>query len=109
MDGNANRISRPSGVSDGRAVMPLSADDFTGYVACLVSSFMFGSNFVPVKRVYTGNGMFFTLPLVLWVFGPLWLVLGNLALVAGLRLLDWGEFEYICIYMFICMFICISI
>ena len=47
---------------------PLSADDFTGYVACLVSSFMFGSNFVPVKRVYTGDGMFFTLMMTAAVF-----------------------------------------
>ena len=48
--------------------MPLSADDFTGYTACLVSSFMFGSNFVPVKRVYTGDGMFFTLMMTAAVF-----------------------------------------
>ena len=48
--------------------MPLSADDLTGYTACLVSSFMFGSNFVPVKRVYTGDGMFFTLMMTAAVF-----------------------------------------
>ena len=50
------------------AVMPLSGDDLTGYAACLVSSFMFGSNFVPVKRVYTGDGMFFTLMMTAAVF-----------------------------------------
>ena len=48
--------------------MPLSGDDLTGYAACLVSSFMFGSNFVPVKRVYTGDGMFFTLMMTAAVF-----------------------------------------
>ena len=38
-------------------------------------------------------GMMATFPLVLWIFGPLWLTLGTAALLAGLRLLDWGEYE----------------
>lgn len=36
-------------------------DDAVGYVACFVAVIFFGSNFVPVKRVATADGMFFSL------------------------------------------------
>ena len=36
-------------------------DDAVGYFACFVACVFFGSNFVPVKRVPTGDGMFFSL------------------------------------------------
>ena len=36
-------------------------DDAIGYIACFVAVIFFGSNFVPVKRVATADGMFFSL------------------------------------------------
>lgn len=36
-------------------------DDAVGYIACFVAVIFFGSNFVPVKRVATADGMFFSL------------------------------------------------
>jgi len=36
-------------------------DDAVGYAACFVAVVFFGSNFVPVKRVATADGMFFSL------------------------------------------------
>ena len=36
-------------------------DDAVGYLACLVAVVFFGSNFVPVKRVATADGFFFSL------------------------------------------------
>lgn len=36
-------------------------DDAVGYAACFVAVLFFGSNFVPVKRVATADGMFFSL------------------------------------------------
>mgnify|MGYP006073627419 FL=1 len=36
-------------------------DDAVGYAACFVAVVFFGSNFVPVKRVPTADGMFFSL------------------------------------------------
>ena len=39
------------------------------------------------------RGLLCTWPLLLWVFGPVWLFLGTIALVASLRRLDYGEFE----------------
>ena len=37
------------------------ADDAAGYLACLIAVVFFGSNFVPVKRVPTADGVFFSL------------------------------------------------
>jgi hypothetical protein len=41
--------------------MAFSSDDAVGYLACLIAVVFFGSNFVPVKKVPTADGMFFTL------------------------------------------------
>ena len=41
---------------------------------------------------YGLKGTMLTFPLLLWVFGPLWLVLGTLGLIALQTSLDFGEF-----------------
>ena len=50
-----------------------SASEASGYVAVLVATVFFGSNFVPVKRYETGDGMFFQwlmcAAVCLWGFG----------------------------------------
>ena len=38
------------------------------------------------------KGMMLTMPLLLWLFGPLYLVLGTAALVGAWRALDWDDF-----------------
>jgi len=38
-------------------------------------------------------GQVATFPLILWVYGPLAMVLGTAALLLGFRLLPWGEYE----------------
>ena len=38
------------------------------------------------------KGLMLTVPALLWLFGPLFLVLGMLALCAAWRLLDWDDF-----------------
>jgi hypothetical protein len=46
----------------------MTHDDLVGYSACLVAVLLFGSNFVPVKRVATADGMFFSLIMTSAVF-----------------------------------------
>ena len=48
-------------------------DAVVGYLSCLVAVVFFGSNFVPVKRTPTGDGMFFTLIMTaaVWLEGAI--------------------------------------
>lgn len=49
---------------------PLGFSKFVGFIILVISSFLFGSNYIPVKQFKTGDGMFFQLILCIGV----WLV-----------------------------------
>jgi len=42
-----------------------------GFVACAIAAFGFGSNFLPVKKIYSGNGIFFqwAMCIAIWLVG----------------------------------------
>ncbi|BFZ15118.1 hypothetical protein BsWGS_18157 [Bradybaena similaris] len=42
--------------------------EYVGYISALVAIFMYGSNFVPIKQFYTGDGMFFQWVLCCGIF-----------------------------------------
>jgi len=38
---------------------PMAVDNTVGYICCVIAGILFGSNYIPVKKYKTGNGIYF--------------------------------------------------
>ncbi|KAF6036484.1 TMEM144 [Bugula neritina] len=49
---------------------PQTLPQYVGYIACVLAAILFGSNFIPVKKFETGDGLFFQLVLCMAIWLP---------------------------------------